>query len=484
MTSTKHLRACVPAALTLLLGLTGTGVAAPLPTIAHDEVACLRKDKFAWIEAAIQPAQAGARSRLYFTSPLEDDYYAVELTAVDDSDAFRARLPKPKSKAGVVVYFLEVLTTEGELLRTPEVRAQVVNKPKDCPASGRLASEAPKGKIDILAFTTDADRPRGFGGVKSVMPAPEILVAEAVAPPPPADVGVTQVRVPAPPPTRRQSSLEPASELPSDAPIPTQAAPPLEYALGPQDIINVVVVGHADLTQTVLIQSDGTFIFPLLGRLTGAGSTPKQLEAELTGRLARGFIRNPEVSITIQEYRSKTVMVMGAVTRPGAFPLSGTQRLMDILAKAGMTAGAGTEIQIIRPLEPTASPILPAEVTGGSGLLPPGAPQADILTVDLQAIQRGDLDRNIRLQPNDTVFVPSAAKFYVTGEARSPGAYTLVPGLTVREAVILAGGFTDDASKGRTRVIREVDGKKKERKIKLDAPVLAGDIIVVKAKLF
>jgi polysaccharide export outer membrane protein len=115
----------------------------------------------------------------------------------------------------------------------------------------------------------------------------------------------------------------------------------------------------------------------------------------------------------------------------------------------------------------------------------PGADkQAEILKVDLRAIQLGDLDKNIPLRPNDTVFVPPAARFYVTGEARNPGAYTLSPGITVREAVILAGGFSDNASAGRTRVIREVNGQKREIKIKLEDPVQAGDIIVVKGKLF
>lgn len=141
-------------------------------------------------------------------------------------------------------------------------------------------------------------------------------------------------------------------------------------------------------------------------------------------------------------------------------------------------------MQIIRPLTPTDRPLLPAEVVGGDGAAPTADKQAELIKVDLRRVQAGDVDQNVALRPNDTVYVPPAAKFYVTGEARSPGAYTLTPGLSVREAVILAGGFGENASAGRTRVIREVDGHKREVKVQLDEPVQAGDIIVVKGKLF
>jgi len=99
-------------------------------------------------------------------------------------------------------------------------------------------------------------------------------------------------------------------------------------------------------------------------------------------------------------------------------------------------------------------------------------------------LQAGDLTKNVLLRPNDTVFVPLAPKVFVSGEVRNPGAYPFAPGTTVRQAISLAGGLTEDGSSGRIRVVRTREGKSRELKIKIDDPIQPGDTIVVKAKLF
>jgi polysaccharide export outer membrane protein len=96
----------------------------------------------------------------------------------------------------------------------------------------------------------------------------------------------------------------------------------------------------------------------------------------------------------------------------------------------------------------------------------------------------GQLDKNVLVRPNDTVFVTQAARIFVTGEVRTPGAITFWPEATVRKAINTAGGFTADAATGRIRIVREVEGKAKEIKVSLDDPVQPGDTIIVKAKLF
>jgi len=125
-------------------------------------------------------------------------------------------------------------------------------------------------------------------------------------------------------------------------------------------------------------------------------------------------------------------------------------------------------------------PVLPNQV--GDGLVAPGL--ADVIRVNMRDIQAGDLTKNVALRPNDTVFIPQAPKVFVSGEVRNPGAYPFNPGTTVRQAISLAGGFSEDGSSGRIRVVRQVEGKTTQLKIKLDEPVLPGDTIVVKAKLF
>lgn len=249
-----------------------------------------------------------------------------------------------------------------------------------------------------------------------------------------------------------------------------------EYRIGAQDILAIAVYGHDDLTQTVVVQADGMLSYPLVGRIEAAGRTPKDLEADLTTRLGASFIRDPQVSVAIREYRSKTVLVAGEIAHPGTYPLSGQQTIVEILAKAGpMSAGASAEAIVVRPKGEAKGPVLPSEMNSSA---------VEILRVNVREIEAGKLDSNIVLKPNDTIFIPLAPRIYVSGEVRTPGAYPFTPGTTVRQIVSLAGGLTEDGSQGRIRVVRTVEGKAKETRIGIDEAVQPGDTIVVKAKLF
>jgi polysaccharide biosynthesis/export protein len=292
-----------------------------------------------------------------------------------------------------------------------------------------------------------------------------LMLAQAPAP----------TRPPAPPPAPAEAR---ASVIPSQ-----------DYRIGQGDILKITVYGHEDLSQTVLVQPNGAFVFPLIGSIPAADATPAEVESRIRAKLAKGLIRDPQVTVVVQEYRSKVVYVVGEVTRPGTYPLAGATRIVEILAQAGpLSPNAGVEVIVVRPVAPVSRPVLPTEVTaasrGNGGSPPPArgaAPQAEVLRVDVSQIVSGHLDQNILLKPNDTLFVPQAARIFVTGEVRNPGAFAFSAGMTVRQAVSLAGGFTEDASKGGAKVVREVGGKPK---IKLDEPLQPGDTVLVKAKLF
>ena len=109
------------------------------------------------------------------------------------------------------------------------------------------------------------------------------------------------------------------------------------------------MLGHEDLTQTIVVQPDGTFIYPLIGRVKAGDLTPKELERKITTLLAQGFVRNPQVTVSVQEYRSKTVFVVGEVSRPGSYSMSGRMTVLELLSKAGPTSAAGVEVVIVRP---------------------------------------------------------------------------------------------------------------------------------------
>jgi polysaccharide export outer membrane protein len=244
-----------------------------------------------------------------------------------------------------------------------------------------------------------------------------------------------------------------------------------DYRIGPEDVLKIAVYGHPDLTQTVAVQADGTFVFPLLGRVPAAELAPPELERRLADLLGRDYVREPQVAVSVQQYRSKVVYVVGEVMRPGIYPLVGTRRLVEVLAKAGpMTPSAGTEVVIVRSRSGEARPVLPSEIGAGAG--------AEVIRVDLRAIQGGDLGQNAPLQPRDTVFVPAAPRVFVSGRVPDPGGYPFAPGTTVRQAVGLAGGSARSAS--RIRVLREVEGRAREVSVGLDDPVQAGDTVIVR----
>ena len=265
-------------------------------------------------------------------------------------------------------------------------------------------------------------------------------------------------------------------ETPTSASVSADEAA-RDYRIGPEDVLRVAVFGHPDLLQTVSVQADGAFTFPLLGRVDAADLRPAELERKLAGLLAQGFIRDPKVAVTVQEYRSKVVFVVGEVSHPGTFPLLGAHRLVEVLAKAGpMTSNAGTEAVVVRPRSGPARPTLPSEAAAGE------AAGAEVIRVDLRDIEAGNLARNVELQPRDTVFVPAAPKVFVSGRVPKPGAYPFTPGTTVRQAVSLAGGSAGSA--GKLKLLREVDGRPREVPVALDDLVQAGDTVIVRGGLF
>ena len=269
----------------------------------------------------------------------------------------------------------------------------------------------------------------------------------------------------------------PAPALPPDAATSLVGAG-RDYRMGPEDVVRIMVYGHPDLTQTVALQADGAFVFPLVGRVEASDLAAPDLERKLADLLAQGFIRDPQVAVVVQEYRSKVVFVVGEVARPGTYPLVGTRRLVEVLAQAGpMTVNAGTEAVVVRARNPEARPLLPTEV-GGAG---PGG-GAEVIRVDLRAIQGGDLGQNVALLPRDTVFVPAAPKVFVSGHVPNPGGYPFSPGTTVRQAVGLAGGSARSA--GRVRVLREMGGRAQPVQVGLDDLVQPGDTIIVRGGLF
>jgi polysaccharide export outer membrane protein len=274
------------------------------------------------------------------------------------------------------------------------------------------------------------------------------------------------------------SAQAPALPAPSPAARPALVS---DSEIGPEDILKVTVYGHDDLSLTLVVQPDGSFVYPLVGRVKAAELTTKELEQKLAVLLAQGYIRNPQVTVVVQESRSRIVHVVGEVARPGPYALTGGRTLMEVLSRAGpLGPGAGAEVVVIRPAQPSRSPQAVGAAEPGSE----AAAQSEVFRVNLREIEAGKLDRNLELKPNDTIMVPAAPKIYVTGEVRDPGGFAFAPGITVRQAISMAGGFTANASTGKLRIVRSVAGRAKELKVGIDDAVEPGDTILVKEKIF
>lgn len=261
-----------------------------------------------------------------------------------------------------------------------------------------------------------------------------------------------------------------------------QTAPPTTddpalYVVGPNDVLTITVFNQPQLSGKFSVESDGTMAFPLLGRVTVGGLSIRAVEDEMRRRLAGGYVKDPHVSVAIEQYRSQQVFVMGEVQRPGSLQFTGAMTLIEALARAGsMTERAGTEAVIIR------SSVGGAEAPAISPSA--DASNAETIRVNLQSLQTGTLSQNVALRPGDTIFVPRAETVFVLGQVRTAGEYVLRRAMTVRQVLALAGGMTERGSTRRIQIIRTVDGKEVTTGVNLQTKVQPGDTIVVRDRLF
>jgi polysaccharide export outer membrane protein len=245
------------------------------------------------------------------------------------------------------------------------------------------------------------------------------------------------------------------------------------YLIGPRDVLSINVWGQQDLSGKFTVEADGTFAFPLLGRVRAAGSSVQDVENRLKALLSDGYVRNAQVSVAMEQYRSQSVYVVGEVRQAGSYPLNGEMTLIEALALAGSTTDHAGGIALITRRGSTIDPLHPDSTS-----------PANTLRINLRALQSGLLSENVVLHEGDVVFVPRTEPIFILGEVRTPGAFPLPESTTVLQAIAMAGGLTERGSVKRLRIVREVDGSKKDIKAKPDERLQAGDTLVVGERLF
>jgi|KBSSwiStaDraftv2_1062776.scaffolds.fasta_scaffold521440_1 polysaccharide export outer membrane protein len=254
------------------------------------------------------------------------------------------------------------------------------------------------------------------------------------------------------------------------------------YVIGPKDVVKITIYGEPDLTgRTYVIDGDGMFSFPMIGRMQAAGLTVPQLEQALRKRLVPDFFRNPQISISVEEFLSKEIVVSGEVARPGPQPFTGDMTLLGVLARAGgALPTASGEVLIVHGRG--------LKAQGGSAAKPGqddpadgAAFQFDGTRVDLNKLQAGSIRLDVEIKDGDLVIVPRAESAYVFGEVKNPGAYPVPKGSTVQQMLARAGGATPEASQGKISIDRDGTTLKK---VKLTDGVRPGDTIKVPPRIF
>ena len=237
--------------------------------------------------------------------------------------------------------------------------------------------------------------------------------------------------------------------------------------LGPGDLVAVQVFGRPEMSISAYVADNGAITLPLVGAVSVAGLSPSEAAQRVADALKKGdFMVNPQVNMTLNQFRSQQVSVLGEVHTPGRYALESKTNIFDLLAQAG-------------GLSPDAA---------DTGYLLRRDRNGDVvrLPIDLKNLSGNQqVDSDNRLHGGDSLYVPKASQFYIYGEVRAPNRYRLEPGMTVVEALTVGGGITDRGSERRIEIRRRTgDGKYKTLDARPGDRIEADDVIRVKERIF
>ncbi len=226
------------------------------------------------------------------------------------------------------------------------------------------------------------------------------------------------------------------------------------YVLGPHDSVNVRVTDLLEFDPRTLgpvrIDEQGYIHLPLAGRIRAAGLTMEQLEKAVALQLSK-LMKNPEVTISIADFRNHPVSVLGAVKNPGVYQITGRKTLFEVLSMAGgLNPDASNRIKITRLASEGPLPLANAAAD------PTGQFFIGELNVR-DVMEAKSPDSNIDVLQNDVITVPKADLVYVVGCVKRSGGFPLneKEHITVLQAVSLAEGLDHAAGPQHARILRQ-----------------------------
>jgi polysaccharide export outer membrane protein len=228
----------------------------------------------------------------------------------------------------------------------------------------------------------------------------------------------------------------------------------LNYKIGPGDVIDILVTKNETLSRTgVRVSSQGTIQLPMLDNGVQAAC---QTESQLADRVKeeyKKYLVSPSVNVSVREFNSNPVAVIGAVNSPGRFQMQRPMRVAELLTFVnGPSANAGKTIDIIRdPSRPTCE---------GSNLVVPSPASEELLSLNLDDVFKGGDQTNPPVMAGDIVRVAEADKVnaYIQGNIRSSLAISLAEPVTLTQAIAMAGGTTSGAQLDKIKIRRQIVG--------------------------
>lgn len=250
------------------------------------------------------------------------------------------------------------------------------------------------------------------------------------------------------------------------------------YRIGARDQLQIHVEEMEDLNQEVTVAEDGTISLPMVGTLEAQGLTESLLETRLRSLLENRGLRKATVTVSVTNYRSRPVSILGAVAKPGNHFVPGQATLLSVLMDAGGIAeGHGAEIVVRRRVD--------------NGL----SDEVHITVADL--VEVGDPRVNIPIFAGDLIHVPVARQLtvHLIGEVANPGSLTFQADqrATLLTAIARVGGLTEKASK-KIRIRRHdsagegtevvADFRQILNNTAPDPELHDGDLVIVKESFF
>ncbi len=245
-----------------------------------------------------------------------------------------------------------------------------------------------------------------------------------------------------------------------------------DYLLGEGDEIQIAAWGRAELSGKHVIGPDGNITLPYVGLFPIANLTRTQA-AKAAQEAWSKFYDAPNVTVQVQRYEANKIFVLGRVANPGLLRFEGQPTLLEAVTRAGglPIGGIGAE----------KAALARCMVFRGRDKL---------VWIELRNLLNGtNLALNIRLQRNDTLYIPDSDDqlVYVMGEVNRPGVVRVTPEMTFLSALAQAGGPTEDAKTGKIRLIRPNAGIDRDFNLNdfyrlpknQDVRVQDGDIIYV-----